>query len=112
MKSCLYFTFIVLFLTACSTKNLTSLHHENLEQKNENQHYAKLEYEQNVSILPQFTYNINFDVKRYKKHFFTPWHDSFKNYKGQNIYWSFHFSFSYKHIHAHSTDRKIVCILL
>ncbi|EOH3492039.1 hypothetical protein ACL14X_001366, partial [Campylobacter jejuni] len=26
MKSCLYFTFIVLFLTACSTKNLTSLH--------------------------------------------------------------------------------------
>ncbi|EIM0350733.1 TPA: hypothetical protein SBB82_001905, partial [Campylobacter jejuni] len=56
MKSCLYFTFIVLFLTACSTKNLTSLHHENLEQKNENKHYAKLEYEQNVSILPQFTY--------------------------------------------------------
>ncbi|EAI6199902.1 hypothetical protein CBO23_06625 [Campylobacter jejuni] len=89
MKSCLYFTFIVLFLTACSTKNLTSLHRENLEQKNENQHYVKLEYEQNVNILPQFAYDINFDAKRYKKYFFNPWHDSFENYKGQNIFWSF-----------------------
>lgn len=39
--------------------------------------------------MPQFAYDINFDAKRYKKYFFKPWHDSFKNYKGQNIFWSF-----------------------
>ncbi|MFQ6341942.1 SH3 domain-containing protein [Campylobacter sp. VTCC 70190] len=89
MKFCLYMGFLLLFLTACSTKNLTPPQSPELEQKKENSNYAKLEFEQNTSILPQLTQNIHFNAKEYKKRFFSPWHDSFKNYKAQNLFWSF-----------------------
>ncbi|MBM0637378.1 SH3 domain-containing protein [Campylobacter sp. VicNov18] len=89
MKFSLYFSLLALFLTACSTHNLDSSSHEIPKLQQENSHYAKLEFQQNVSILPQLTQNINFDAKQYKKRFFSPWHDSFKNHKKENLFWSF-----------------------
>lgn len=77
--------FSLLFFTACSFKNPTNHFKENRT----NSHYAKLEFEQSVDILPKFNQNINFNAKDYKKIFFKPWHSSFKNYKNQNLFWAF-----------------------
>ncbi|AXP08535.1 SH3 domain-containing protein [Campylobacter hepaticus] len=87
MKISLYLSFLALFLGACASKNLNL--YENEKVTKEDSHYAKLEFEQNVSILPKLTQNINFNAKAYEKHFFSPWHDSFKNYKKEDLFWSF-----------------------
>ncbi|TKX31165.1 SH3 domain-containing C40 family peptidase [Campylobacter aviculae] len=77
--------FSLLFFTACSFKN--PINH--LKENKTDTHYAKLEFKQSIDILPKYDQNINLDAKNYKKIFFKPWHSSFKNYKNQNLFWSF-----------------------
>ncbi|MBK1999868.1 SH3 domain-containing protein [Campylobacter sp. 2018MI35] len=77
--------FFLLFFTACSFKN--PINHS--KEDKINSHYAKLEFEQSVNILPKFNQYISFNAKNYKKIFFKPWHSSFKNYKNQNLFWAF-----------------------
>ncbi len=99
MRVWLHLGFLTLFFTACSTQNLVQTHTINLQQEEENSHYAKLEFEQNVSILPKLTQTINFNAQQYKKRFFKPWHSSFEVYKEQNIFWSFSLYLNPKNIY-------------
>lgn len=94
MKTWLYFGFLAIFFNACTTKEqvenqiLKDLNF-NIQKEQKNSNYATLEFEQNVSILPKINQNQNFSANEYKKHFFSPWHTSFKNLKNQNLFWSF-----------------------
>ncbi|MCR2064247.1 SH3 domain-containing C40 family peptidase [Campylobacter helveticus] len=81
--------FLGLFFIACSTHETPKKPLENPISKETNSFYAKLEYEQNLSILPTLNSKLNPNAKNYKKSFFTPWHSSFKNLKSADLFWSF-----------------------
>ncbi|EGK7562698.1 hypothetical protein IO476_001771, partial [Campylobacter coli] len=82
MKIWLYPCLATLFFTACSLKeselNLNSSQEISNIKHQQDSHYAKLEFDQNISVLSKMNQNINFDFQKYKQHFFSPWHSSFK----------------------------------
>ncbi|MCX2682810.1 SH3 domain-containing protein [Campylobacter sp. MIT 21-1685] len=82
MRFFIYLSLLV--LSACAVKNTTYS-----KEINEISHYATLEFEQNTTLLPQLSDTVHFDEKAYKKHFFSPWHSSFKNIKAKEFFWSF-----------------------
>ncbi|EAI3449054.1 hypothetical protein DWT10_04350 [Campylobacter coli] len=93
MKIWLYPCLTALFFTACSIKEtkLSPTPSQTILNFKDQQdsHYAKLEFDQNISILSKMNQNINFDSQKYKQLFFSPWHSSFKTLKNQNLFWSF-----------------------
>ncbi|EAK4800188.1 hypothetical protein D2A42_08050, partial [Campylobacter coli] len=93
MKIWLYPCLTALFFTACSIKEtkLSPAPSQTILNFKDQQdsHYAKLEFDQNISILSKMNQNINFDSQKYKQFFFSPWHSSFKTLKNQNLFWSF-----------------------
>ena len=90
MKFWLCFIVLTLF-TACSTKNLNEQKSfkDSNETKTEISHFANLEFKQDINLLSGLKTKAKFDAKAYKKRFFAPWHTSFKNFKKEQIFWSF-----------------------
>ncbi|HEB7556524.1 TPA: hypothetical protein RZH79_001744, partial [Campylobacter coli] len=90
MKIWLYPCLATLFFTACSLKEsgLNSNPPQSISnfEYQQDSHYAKLEFDQNISILSKMNQNINFDSQKYKQLFFSPWHSSFKTLKNQNLF--------------------------
>ncbi len=73
MKIWLYPCLTALFFTACSIKEtkLSPAPSQTILNFKDRQdsHYAKLEFDQNISILSKMNQNINFDSQKYKQLF-------------------------------------------
>lgn len=85
------FLIFALIFTACSLKTNTNevLNQTNFEINSSSKHYAKLDFEQNLSLLPVSKEFFQNDDKTYKKYFFSAWHGDFKNLNSKNLFWSF-----------------------
>ena len=85
------FLIFALIFTACSLKTNTNevLNQTNFEINSRSKHYAKLDFEQNLSLLPVSKEFFQNDDKTYKKYFFSAWHGDFKNLNSKNLFWSF-----------------------